>query len=321
MTRVKTDVARGALEARLTQAGYSLSDTQILASHLLQAELFQVRSHGIRRLPGILADAATAARATPTITNSRGGLQYAANGQQGIVALQSASIAASSRAKAEGIVIAAVTGFTGTTGELGSYTRWLATKGLVAIAFCSSEYAVAPYGSSRAILGTNPIAIGFPTDDQPFSADIATAAWSYGRIKEVERAGGELPLGVVIDASGLDSTDPRDADEGSQLPMAGHKGYALGLAVELLAGPLIGAKAGRDAVPGGDGALLIVIDASLFRAESDVVQDVVSLFGEIRRAPLRAGSEGIHIPGEGRSEGWPDEIDISTESMREIGLD
>lgn len=321
MTKVGTDVARRALEARLIEAGYTLSDAQVLARHLLQAELFQVRSHGIRRLAGIIANAATAATAIPAVSNSRGGLEYAANGQQGIVAMQAASRAALSRAKVEGVVVVAVKGFTGTTGELGSYTRWLAAQGVAAIAVCSSEYAVAPFGSSRAILGTNPIAIGFPTDDRPFSADVATAAWSYGRIKEVERAGGELPLGVVLDASGLDSTDPKDADNGSQLPMAGHKGYALGLAIELLAGPLIGAKAGRDAVPGGDGALLIVIDAALFREESEVVQDAASLLTEIRNAPLRPGSAGIHIPGEGRPEGWPDQIDISTESLREIGLD
>lgn len=308
------------MRGRLEEAGYSASDRAVLARHLVDAESAGYRSHGLRRLPGILDNAAESANAEAHVEEIDGGLKYRADGQQGIVAVQGASEAALRVVERRNAAIVAVTGYSGTTGEVGAYTRYLSRAGVASLIVCNSEYAVAPYGGSRAILGTNPIAVGFPTSNTPFSADFATAAWSYGKIKEFERAGKELPPDVVLDEAGNPSTNPSDADNGTQLPMAGHKGYALGLAIELLAGPLIGGKAGRNAVQGSDGTLIIAFAADMFRGIEEVESDAEALFDELRAAPVRDGFDRIRIPGESHPSTLPIEIEVADDMLQLIGL-
>lgn len=84
--------------------------------------------------------------------------------------------------------------------------------------------------------------------------------------------------------------------------MAGHKGYALGLAVELLCGPLLGGKAGKEAVAGSNGFFGVVIRGDVVREFDAVAEDIKKLFAEIEQAPLAAKSEGVRIPGKNASD-------------------
>jgi LDH2 family malate/lactate/ureidoglycolate dehydrogenase len=319
---VESRVLRAAVEKALTSAGYSVEDSEILVDHILAAEASGYASHGLRRLSSILANATTAANSKGSVVDGAASTsaRYEANGQQGIVAMFRASQLAVEAVHAKGVAAVAVTGYIGTTGEVGAYTRFLSRHDVVAIIVANSEYAVAPYGGTRAILGTNPIAVGFPAQDFSFSADLATSAWSYGRIKDAQSRNEPLPIGVVQDETGAASSDPADADNGSQLPMAGHKGYALGLAVELLAGPLVGAKAGRNAVSGTDGALIVGLAVDLFRSKDAVESDAAALFNELRSSPVPHGADPVRIPGENHSESLPDSISVLRETLEVAGL-
>ncbi|GGF18516.1 Ldh family oxidoreductase [Subtercola lobariae] len=320
---IKTEDLNREISTLLVQNGVDAGDAEVVAHHLLDAEANGYRSHGISRLRGILGLGEALSRwSVPKISAvAPSVLKYNANGQLGIAALHQAALAVAESVDGSGIVLAGVTGYIGTTGELGSYTRLLASKGFVGLALCGSEYAVAPYGGARAILGTNPIAVAFPTQKFDFSADVATAAWSYGKIKNAELQGSSVPEGVVQGAAGEISSDPADADNGSQLPMAGHKGYALGLAIELLCGPLLGAKAGRDAVSGGDGAIIIGIRADVFRDRDEVYGDAESLFDEITNSPRVSESIPIRIPGGLRLKELPGDITVDDKILIDLGLD
>lgn len=314
-----TQVAEG-ITARLKGLGLGDSAAAVVAWHLVRAEMAGRSSHGVSRLAGIIAALAGGDCNGPGVFSETASsvLRYDARGELGIAAVTAATDRAREVALARHVCVMAVTGYAGTTGVLGSYTRALADAGLVAFGFAGSEYAVAPHGGSRAVLGTNPVAVAFP-DGTPFSADLATAAWSYGDLKLAMTENRRIPAGVVQDIDGNTSTDPHDADNGSQLPMAGHKGYALGLAVELLCGPLIGGKAGRNAVPGGDGALFIALRADSYRPREDVAREVALLFDEVRSTPKAPGVSEIRIPGD-RLRPEPELVTVDTQLLTDCGV-
>lgn len=116
----------------------------------------------------------------------------------------------------------------------------LSNKGLAAIAMLPSHSWVAPAGGNKGTLGTNPFAFSWPRiDNHPFTFDFATSAMARGDIELYKREGRELPSGVAIDSDGLPTTNPQAALDGAMLTFGGHKGSALSIMIELLAGPLI----------------------------------------------------------------------------------
>ena len=131
-------------------------------------------------------------------------------------------------------------------GATGYYTDMAIMDGMVGIAIANTEPAVAPLGGKEPIIGTNPIAIGMPSNRNYVSVDMATSASARGKLIEAVRKGEKIPENVALDAEGNPTIDPEAALKGSILPFGAHKGYALAFMIELLAGPLVGASFGKE---------------------------------------------------------------------------
>ncbi len=288
----------------LENVGVSNSDALVVFSHLLEEELLGKESHGFYRLTSLMRAARNLntekkklniTKITDSIT------KVSAINTLGLVAGKIASDIACENAKKHGLSMTCATGFAGTTGALGYYARIFAKENLVAIIMCTSEYAVAPYGGKEAILGTNPIAIAIPNGSSPIISDFSTAAMTYGALMLAAKENKRVPIGVVLDESGNPSTNPEDADNGCQLPMAGHKGYALGLAIEVLAGLFIGAKSGKDAVAGSDGIFIIAFKPDMFVPQDEYSRNITALISEIIHSQPAPGVKEIRVPGENYS--------------------
>lgn len=321
-TRFSVSEGKQLAVSKLLKNGVPEADAIVIANHLLRAECRGYRAHGLRRLPAIVQ--AVKSVRTPGVRMLHpglGGFCFLDGAKTtGIASVHEVLRHATEQARQSGAVVATACNYVGTTGCLGIYGAELAERGFISILACSTAHAVAPHGTAAPILGTNPIAISVPTHDYPFVADLSTAAWSYGALREAMLAQEQVPPGVVQTIDGQPSTDPHDADNGSQLPMAGHKGYALGLAIELLCGPLLGGKAGKDAVAGSNGFFGVVLRSDVVREFDTVAQDVRKLFAEIEQAPLAAKSEGVRIPGKKASdlEMQCDEVNVTNEVIAQI---
>lgn len=321
----KTISAAEALElatSALRRAGVPTPDCEIAATHLVTAERRGYPGHGLRRIPGIASVAGQLGTSTKNqIKASKAGfLSVDGAARLGIAAVHDALDDAAAQLGEQAAIVLGLTGYKGTTGSIGVFGSALAERGLVSIMMCSSDYAVAPHGSKRAVLGTNPITISVPGSPTSFCADFATSAWSYGAIRDAADKKQRLPKGVVQTADGKPSTDPNDADNGSQMPMAGHKGYALGLAIELLCGPLLGGKAGRDAVTGSDGFFAVVLRSDAARNAADVNRDAQALYSEILKGPPIDARSPIRIPGQTsmQSSAQATEFSVSAELLDRI---
>lgn len=284
----------------LFKHGLTTSDADIVINHLLQEELLGKESHGFFRLPSIVRQLQSNNNFADIEIDSVQANCTRINGNNnlGLVVAQKACEISIKNAEKKTLTLTVATDYAGTTGAMGYFARQIADKGYISIIFCNSEYAVAPWGGKDPILGTNPIAFGIPMDNQPIVVDFATSAKTYGELMLAASAGKKIKEGIVLDKDGNASTDPNDANNGCQLPMAEHKGYGLALIIEILAGAFIGAKAGKDAVLGSDGFVIITLQPDIFVPRSLFFNHLNSLITEIRNSSIAPGFDSIRIPGE-----------------------
>jgi len=142
-------------------------------------------------------------------------------------------------------------------GIAGYYVMAAADRGLIGWAMTNAAPQVAPAGGAAPMLGTNPIAVGFPAGAEPSVViDMATSAVAFGKVVIAKRDGRPIPEGWVMDAAGRPTTDPAAAlTGGALLPLGStaergyHKGYCLGALVDLLCGVLGGAAWGPFVLP------------------------------------------------------------------------
>jgi L-2-hydroxycarboxylate dehydrogenase (NAD+) len=290
--------------AALSTAGVPDGPARIQVALLLEAELRGVPSHGLLRLPHLIQRIANGV-ADPTADGRhewRGQAFLSVDGERGlgpVVALKALDVVMA-RARETGVAVAAVSN-SGHIGMLAWYADHVAAAGLVCLALTTSEALVHPWGGRKALIGTNPIAIGVPTSGQPFVMDTATGVISMGKVHDYAHRGLPLEAGWAVDADGNPTTDAAAAKQGAISPFGGPKGYALGLAFELLVASLTGAALG-DAVKGtldvtevcNKGDLFIVMDPG----RSLQAQALSDYLETIRTTPAAAGFDAVLVPGD-----------------------
>ena len=114
--------------------------------------------------------------------------------------------------------------------------------------------------------------------------------------------GVDVPQGCIIDPEGKPTTDPKifyGDPPGAILPFGGHKGYALGVMAELLAGALTGNGCTKPGVNQlSNGLLSIIIDPTFFQP-ADELQAEIRQFVDFVKTSQRATASGeILMPGE-----------------------
>lgn len=297
--KIKWAELREKCQKILEREGLLADEAALVVRHMTEAEALGKLSWGFYRFPDVLQEIKQIkpAAAIQVKQTSPLSVKLTAENALGITAATRAADEAIALAQEKGVALAGLEGYVGSTGCLGFYARRFAKAGLIALVCCTSKHAVAPWGSKKPLLGTNPIAFSIPNGGHPIIADLTTAAWSYDDIMRALKTEGSIPMGVVLDRGGRPSTDPNDANEGSQLPMGEYKGYALGLIIEILAGLLAQAKGADKPVTGVNGLFIIAFKPDLFISEKDFLHNVKRLVKEIEAAPLAPGFSEVHIPG------------------------
>ena len=175
--------------------------------------------------------------------------------------------------------------------------------------------AMAPWGGSIPVFGTNPLAFACPLPGRaPIVIDLALSKVARANIVGARTRGETIPEGWALDEHGDATTDPAAAMRGTMLPLGDAKGTALALMVELLAAGLTGSRFAAEASsfldatgdPPGTGQLIIAIDAAALSptaperfsvlASAIESQNGTRLPGARRLAlRARAATEGLEI--------------------------
>lgn len=229
---------------KLTQAGLESKVAQEVTDVLVHADKTGVHSHGVIRVEhyctrlqaGGLNPAAKMhfEEVSPSVAilDSDDGMGH------------SALIAATDHA----VKLAAETGLgfvsiknTSHCGALSYFIERATRECKIAIAMTQTDTCVAPYGGAERFLGTNPIAFGFPVEDEePMIVDMATSAIAFGKILHAKETGKHIGEGLALDKEGHITTDPHKIE--NLLPFGGHKGSGIALAIDALTGILMGAN-------------------------------------------------------------------------------
>lgn len=73
-----------------------------------------------------------------------------------------------------------------------------------------------PWGGER-MLGSNPISVAFPGNEEPpVVIDMATSAVAYGKVEIARRQQEEIPAGWAVDAGGRNTTSPAGMIDGGR---------------------------------------------------------------------------------------------------------
>jgi L-2-hydroxycarboxylate dehydrogenase (NAD+) len=304
MPVVTFEEAEGAAMRALQGCGAPIGHARTQTHLLLEAELRGAPSHGLQRLPRIverIANGVIDPLATGTHTwEAPGFLRVDGKAGLGAVVATEALSASIAAARAVGTCVAAIAN-NNHIGMLAWFAERAAADGLVAIVLTTSEALVHPWGGKRAMLGTNPIAIGVPTAEGPFVADIATGVVSMGKIHHHALRGEALQPGWALDQHGEPTLDAEAAKQGAIAPFGGAKGYALGLAFELLVASLTGSAMGPavsgtldSTLPSNKGDVFIVIDpGASFQGRA-----IADYLNAVRATPPSAGFDAVRAPGD-----------------------
>lgn len=247
MVIVEASRLREVVTSVLECEGATTDDATTQAELLVEGDLRGHHSHGVRRLSvlvGRLRNGLVRSGEGP-VHRWRTDAVLDVDGRSGFgpVVARSAIDAITERARTAGVAVATVRN-ANHIGMLAPYVEQIAGTGQIGIALTTSEALVHPWGGARPMIGTNPIGIGVPTSGSPLVLDMSTAAVSMGKVLDHAAQARPLPLGWAVDGSGAPTADAQAATRGAVSPFGGPKGYALGLALEVLVATLTGTALG-----------------------------------------------------------------------------
>jgi (2R)-3-sulfolactate dehydrogenase (NADP+) len=218
----------------------------IAAKYLVAADSQGLATHGVARVPTYCAHLKSGRAkggAVPRVIRDAGAACLVdADTGLGFEPCELALSEAVQRAQSHGI------GFGGVTnshhcGALGVLLEPAAKLGVVALAFSTAPAAISPWGGTRPIFGTNPVAAAFPRRAAPpLIVDLSLTQVTRGQIMLLQSEGKPIPEGWGMDKDGVPTTDAQAILKGGSLhAVGGLKGTMLALAVELICCALTGA--------------------------------------------------------------------------------
>lgn len=281
----------------------------LIADHLVEAEMCGVSSHGVSRTSIYLK------RLASGVVNSRwdhkveqeyaASVQWNACNSMGMVTGVRAMERCIEKAAESGGCFIAVS-HSNHFGMAGYYAKMAARRGMIGICATNAPPNIAPWGSYKAYVGTNPLAISAPRRGEPLLLDMAPSVVAMGKVILAAKLGKDIPEGWAITADGRPTTDPNLGMKGTVLPIGGPKGYGLSLCMDILCGLLSGAEFGpylgnmwNDFInPQNVGHIFCAIDISKFTDLEHFRDRMEKMAGDIKALPKNPGVEAIYLPGE-----------------------
>jgi LDH2 family malate/lactate/ureidoglycolate dehydrogenase len=308
-SRISPKCLRQVVSRIYQSEGVPPEDADFVADTLVQAELWGHHSHGVLRVGWYHARLRSGAM--KPITQPRtvvdSGAIAVIDGEDGIgqIVARNATNEAVRRAKAHGVGVVSVRN-SNHFGTCMYYTGMGAREGCIMLLTSNAGPNMAPWGGLKKMIGTNPWSVAAPAGRYPpMIMDMANSGVARGKIYLAQQRRASIPSTWAIDKNGNPTTDPEAALEGFILPMAGHKGYAIGVIVDMLSGVLSG-SAFLDDVHGpydpinksGAGHFFVALNVEAFQSRSQFEARMEEYIARLKKVPVAPGHEDVFYPGE-----------------------
>ncbi len=318
---VKVNELKDFVEKVFKKLGVKEDKAWIIADVLVEADRRGIESHGVARLKryvdGIKEGIMIADAEPEIIKETPVSLLVNGNGGMGQIIAYEITKRCIEKAKKNYMCFAAIRN-SNHYGIAGYYSFMALKENMIGISLTNAAPLVVPTFGKNAILGTNPISVGFPSKDgYDFLLDMATSTVPRGKLEVYARKEKKIPLMWATDENGKPTDDPKRVLEnfterkgGGLLPLGGgeeltggHKGYGLGMLVELFTGVLSGGSFGTD-VYGKKGEpadvchFIGVINPEAFIGKENLKERVSGLSHMIKNSEKAEGHGRIYIHGE-----------------------
>jgi len=313
------------------KVGVPPQDAAICADVLIESDKRGIDSHGIGRFKPIYIDRINDGIQNPVtqfeiLKNHLATAVVDGHDGMGQVIGKKSMQMAIDKAKQHGLGMVVVRNSTH-YGIAGYYASMAVKNGMIGITGTNARPSIAPTFGIENMLGTNPLTVGMPTDeDFPFMLDCATSVSQRGKIEHYDRINKTMPEGWVINDDGSSETDPSKALTGltkgtsALAPLgglgeetAGYKGYGYATVVEILSaalqqGMFLKALNGFDAdgkkIPYHLGHFFIAIDISAFVELDRFKKTTGDILRELRASKKAPGEQRIYTAGEKEYLAW-----------------
>jgi LDH2 family malate/lactate/ureidoglycolate dehydrogenase len=343
-TNLDVNATRKYCEDIFKSIGYSEQESADIVDVLITADLFGIESHGIQRLiryhlaieeGSILTDVKP-----EIIFQSPISVVFDAPKSMGQIVAKKGMNMAIDMAKKHGIGAVCVRG-SNHYGIAGYYTLMAAEQDMLGISMTNTEAIAIPTYGKKAMLGTSPIAVCMPADPVNFWYDAATTVITRGKLEVYRKKELPLPQGWVADENGMDCDD---ADRvlkniigklgGGIFPVGGwetetgsHKGYGLGIIVELFTSIFAGGTTSphvRNSGNADTSFCLWAIDYGIFGNKTEIKNRMSTLLRELRESPKADGKDRIYTHGEieieSRKEKLESGIPVNEKTLEELKM-
>jgi ureidoglycolate dehydrogenase (NAD+) len=310
--RVSKEKLHTLISGKLHKAGLSQEHSDMVADVLVHADLRGIHSHGAMRVEYY------SERISKGGTNIHPEFKYDRTGPaSGVLDGDNAAGQVVARlgmdwaikiAQESGVAVVGMRRM-GHSGALSYFVEQAADNGLLGISVCQSDPMAAPYGGAEPFFGTHPIAFAAPSSTgNNVLVDLAVTVQAWGKILHARSRKEAIPPDWAIDRSGNPTTDPFQV--GALNHIAGAKGYALAMMVDILSGVLLGLPFGKDVTSMYNdlseqrnlGQLHIVIDPARFTDKVSFLNNISQLMADLNQVRPAPGFKRVRYPGQGSRE-------------------
>lgn len=317
--------------------GVPREDAAICADVLLESDRRGIESHGCNRFKPIYLDRIDNGTLLPVtdleiVKESPTTVLADAHDGMGMVASYRVMERLIEKARTYGMAGGAICNSTH-FGIAGYWATMASNEGMVGIVGTNARPSIAPTFGVENMLGTNPLTIALPTDEEfPFCIDCATSIVQRGKIEFDAREGIDVPAGMVV---ARDGSQPTNAEEILQMlvegkaalaplgggpgdEMCGYKGYGYATVVEILSAALAGGRFmkalnGIDAQGNREmyhlGHFFFVVDPEAFAGGDTFRKTAGDICRALRASQKAPGYERIYTAGEKEWLAWQERKD------------
>ncbi len=297
-------------EAILVKVGVPADHAQIVASSLIAANYRGVDTHGVTRLPiyveRLQAGLMSKTAAGRVVAEGAASLVYDGENGMGQVVGTKAMQACLDKAEQSGVAFTTVRN-SNHFGTAAYYAMMALERDMIGFSITNSPPVMAPWGGKKGFLGTNPLAIAVPAgEERPFIFDMATSVVARGAVILAAKRGDPIPITWSLDAEGVPTTDSKAALGGAVLPLGGHKGFGLAMAIDIMAGilgggpfgPHIGELYNNPTKQQKVGHFFGAFKISQFRPVKEFKADMDAYIREVKAEPVGKGHTQIMVAGD-----------------------
>src|SRR5258707_7457167 len=221
---VSADRLRTFISQAFEKVGVRAGDASILAELITEADLRGTDTHGVFRLPlyvrRIKAGGINLWPNIRVVAEQASTAVVDGDNAMGHLVMRFAAQVAINKARETGI------GWTGArmsnhAGPAALYAMMPVAHDMIGLYLAAgSDNHLPPTGSAEALLGTNPIAVAIPAEEEPpVVMDMAPTVAAFGKVRMKAALGEPMPVGWMIDRDGKPLTDAARTDEGFLLPI------------------------------------------------------------------------------------------------------